>query len=473
MINIGSRSQVMRGTANKTSGGLTKSQLKYNKQGKIVSKKASALAKKNNRLVKAGYITRKGQFGCEMRGGGETSIEMAPLSPEAVANTQTVTNTVSSAPPQPKVITSKTIDGVRFKEKNKWVPVQTFKIFAPPYQEDVVVIKVTFKSTDNRNPIEFKLDRITLEPYPRTVHNKWPWHARKRFDIYNDKSQYRFSINNNSYNIENMERLFEKIKTEKEKYRDYYKNRGVPILNIFETIVLNEVDGVLFKEQNKWVPVQTFKIFAPPYSEGKDVVVIRVTFEPSVRPPIEFKLFGINPYPYPQTIDNKRRSRERFDIHEHKSQYRFSINNNSSNLVDMKNLFKEIKRQKEKYKKYYNYRKDTLRDIVTKIVESPPRNITFERFKSKGKQNNVLNRLIIPIQTFIINKYKNEQLPTDTTILEDTILEDITKITPREFHIARIVSDIRNHKYNILDTQSIYINSDGKPTNDEYSQYFG
>ena len=139
----------------------------------------------------------------------------------------------------------------------------------------------------------------------------------------------------------------------------------------------------------------------------------------------------------------------------------------------MKNLFKEIKRQKEKYKKYYNYRKDTLRDIVTKIVESPPRNITFERFKSKGKQNNVLNRLIIPIQTFIINKYKNEQLPTDTTILEDTILEDITKITPREFHIARIVSDIRNHKYNILDTQSIYINSDGKPTNDEYSQYFG
>ena len=51
----GSRAQVMHGTAKKTSGGLTKSQLKYNKQGKIVSKKASALAKKNNRLVKAGY----------------------------------------------------------------------------------------------------------------------------------------------------------------------------------------------------------------------------------------------------------------------------------------------------------------------------------------------------------------------------------------------------------------------------------
>ena len=68
---VGSRAQVMHGTAKKTSGGLTKSQLKYNKQGKIVSKKASTLAKKNNRLVKAGYVTRKGEFGVSMRGGFE------------------------------------------------------------------------------------------------------------------------------------------------------------------------------------------------------------------------------------------------------------------------------------------------------------------------------------------------------------------------------------------------------------------
>ena len=69
MNNVGSRAQVMHGNAKKTSGGLTKSQLKYNKQGKIVSKKASALAKKNNRLVKAGYITQKGKFGVSMKGG--------------------------------------------------------------------------------------------------------------------------------------------------------------------------------------------------------------------------------------------------------------------------------------------------------------------------------------------------------------------------------------------------------------------
>ena len=59
----GSRAQVMHGTAKRTSGGLTKKQLKYNKQGKIVSKKMSARAKKEKRLVKAGYKTKKGTFG--------------------------------------------------------------------------------------------------------------------------------------------------------------------------------------------------------------------------------------------------------------------------------------------------------------------------------------------------------------------------------------------------------------------------
>jgi len=68
-LNIGSRAQVMHGTAKKTVGGLIKKQLKYNKQGKIVSKKASNTAKKLNKLVKAGYITRKGHFGSFIKGG--------------------------------------------------------------------------------------------------------------------------------------------------------------------------------------------------------------------------------------------------------------------------------------------------------------------------------------------------------------------------------------------------------------------
>jgi hypothetical protein len=60
---IGSRAQVMHGTAHHTSGGLTKGDLKYNKAGRIVSRKKSASAKKDKRLEKAGYKTRKGKFG--------------------------------------------------------------------------------------------------------------------------------------------------------------------------------------------------------------------------------------------------------------------------------------------------------------------------------------------------------------------------------------------------------------------------
>ena len=61
--NVGSRAQVWHGTAKKTNGGLTKSALMMNKHGRIVSRKMHFTAKKQNRLVKAGYITKKGHFG--------------------------------------------------------------------------------------------------------------------------------------------------------------------------------------------------------------------------------------------------------------------------------------------------------------------------------------------------------------------------------------------------------------------------
>ena len=64
----GSRAQVMSGSALKTPGGLTRKQLKYNKQGRIVSKKRSARAKRENRLVKSGYVTEKGVFGSKFVG---------------------------------------------------------------------------------------------------------------------------------------------------------------------------------------------------------------------------------------------------------------------------------------------------------------------------------------------------------------------------------------------------------------------
>ena len=59
----GSRAQVWHGTAYKTSGGLTKSHLMMNKHGRIVSGTKHRTAKKEKRLEKAGYFTKKGKFG--------------------------------------------------------------------------------------------------------------------------------------------------------------------------------------------------------------------------------------------------------------------------------------------------------------------------------------------------------------------------------------------------------------------------
>jgi hypothetical protein len=66
-MNRGSRAQVWHKTALKTAGGLTRSQLKMNKHGRIVSLKKS----KSNplkRLTAAGYKTKKGVFGSTKNG---------------------------------------------------------------------------------------------------------------------------------------------------------------------------------------------------------------------------------------------------------------------------------------------------------------------------------------------------------------------------------------------------------------------
>jgi len=87
----GSRAQVMHGTAFKTSGGLKKHELLQNKSGRIVSRKKHGTAKRENRLVKAGYGTKKGHFGAvklgshsrsrrskKMRGGFSSGNNMSP-----------------------------------------------------------------------------------------------------------------------------------------------------------------------------------------------------------------------------------------------------------------------------------------------------------------------------------------------------------------------------------------------------------
>ena len=59
----GSRAQVWHQTAFMTEGNLKRGDLIMNKHGRIVSKKKHATAKKEKRLEKAGYKTRKGKFG--------------------------------------------------------------------------------------------------------------------------------------------------------------------------------------------------------------------------------------------------------------------------------------------------------------------------------------------------------------------------------------------------------------------------
>jgi hypothetical protein len=60
---IGTRAEVMHGTAHHTSGGLTRKHLKYNKHGRIVSRKASERGKKAlKHLIAAGYKAKKGKF---------------------------------------------------------------------------------------------------------------------------------------------------------------------------------------------------------------------------------------------------------------------------------------------------------------------------------------------------------------------------------------------------------------------------
>jgi hypothetical protein len=86
----GTRAQVWHGTAKKTSGGLTKSALMMNKHGRIVSRKKHNTAKREKRLVKAGFLTKKGQFGFikkgsrrhrsrKMRGGMTYGGPLSPL----------------------------------------------------------------------------------------------------------------------------------------------------------------------------------------------------------------------------------------------------------------------------------------------------------------------------------------------------------------------------------------------------------
>ena len=96
---IGTRAQVWHGTAFKTSGGLTKSHIMQNKNGRIVSRSKHSQAKKDNRLVRAGYGTKKGTFGFVKLSKGKSKRGGAPTM--SATPTTAKAPTMSSTPTPP------------------------------------------------------------------------------------------------------------------------------------------------------------------------------------------------------------------------------------------------------------------------------------------------------------------------------------------------------------------------------------
>jgi len=99
---IGTRAQVWHGTAYKTTGGLTHSHLMKNKTGRIVSKTKHNSAKREKRLIKAGFFTKKGHFGFvkKTRGGATTpstnAMSSTPMSTTPMSTTPSSTSGTSS-----------------------------------------------------------------------------------------------------------------------------------------------------------------------------------------------------------------------------------------------------------------------------------------------------------------------------------------------------------------------------------------
>ena len=80
----GSRAQVKHHKAYQTAGGLTDKDLKYNKSGKIVSRKKSE-ANPIVRLLRKGYHTMKGRFGHvkrEVKAVPDPAAQETPLYPK-------------------------------------------------------------------------------------------------------------------------------------------------------------------------------------------------------------------------------------------------------------------------------------------------------------------------------------------------------------------------------------------------------
>ena len=151
---FGSRKQVWFGSAYKTSGGLTKDDLFYNKSSRrIVSLKKHTTAKKEKRLLKYGYGTRKGKFGYiriksksrkNKKGGKMVGESVEPVEPAEpveeetpVAPAPTPMDTASSTPREEEISEPVKSEPVK-SEPVKSEPVKSEPVKSEPVKSEPV-----------------------------------------------------------------------------------------------------------------------------------------------------------------------------------------------------------------------------------------------------------------------------------------------------------------------------------------------
>jgi hypothetical protein len=216
---VGSRAQVMHGNAKMTGGGLKKKDLKYNKHGKIVSKKMSTIAKKKKRLQKAGWGTKKGQVGAmQIRGGANA-----------------VSDSTAGSTPRPNEINKYTLlDYDKFKwYKNpisiSWDGTKSFKEIKSFFYHNIGKIVINFDGTpEGNNLIKLFIGKtFTGDKKSRQTLIKdflFSDNSAPPFNIPNDFFEINYYIckkENNVvfYDVENLDLLLSSLKNNKIDYK--------------------------------------------------------------------------------------------------------------------------------------------------------------------------------------------------------------------------------------------------------------
>ena len=118
-VNTGSRHKVWNGTALKTTGGLKKADLFMNSRRRIVSRVKHFGALQDNRLVKHGYLTRKGKFGFyRMSDEDNNVVRVAGKKPMKRGSATRLTKSAESCKPKTCGVEKRVVQSYCRKKRN-------------------------------------------------------------------------------------------------------------------------------------------------------------------------------------------------------------------------------------------------------------------------------------------------------------------------------------------------------------------